>query len=192
MKKIFTILSISLMLLGCAAVLTGCNTKAEENHMTDKKVLVAYFSATGTTEKVAQKLQKATGADIFKIIPQQPYSADDLNWQNPDSRSSVEMKDKSSRPAISSKAENMPAYDVVFVGFPVWWYREPSIIDTFIESYDFSGKIIIPFATSGGSPIGNSGKNMQALVPEAKVFAGKCFPVTVEEDELQKWAEEWL
>ena len=156
------------------------------------KALVAYFSATGTTEKVAQKLQKATGADLFKIIPQQPYSADDLNWQNPKSRSSVEMQDKSSRPAISSKVNNMQDYDVIFVGFPVWWYKEPSIIDTFMESYDFSGKTVIPFATSGGSPIGNSDKNMQTLVPKAKVFEGKCFSVMTTEDELQNWAKEWL
>ena len=192
MKKYALILSFCVILAGCLVILTGCSLNTKEEIMTDKKVLVAYFSATGTTEKVAEKLAKTTGADLFKIVPAQPYTADDLNWQNPKSRSSVEMNDKSSRPAISSKVENMQAYNVVFVGFPVWWYREPSIIDTFMESYDFSGKIIIPFATSGGSPIGNSGKNMQALVPEAKVFAGKCFPVTVEEDELQKWAEEWL
>ena len=147
--------------------------------MTNKKVLVAYFSATGITEKLANTLAKATGGDIFEIKPEKPYTSEDLDWTNTQSRSSVEMKDKSSRPAISSKAENMPAYDVVFVGFPVWWYREPSIIDTFMESYDFSGKTVIPFATSGGSPIGNSGKNMQALAPDAKVFEGKCFSVTL-------------
>ena len=160
--------------------------------MTDKKILVAYFSATGTTEKVAEKLAKTTGADLFKIIPAQPYTADDLNWQNPNSRSSVEMQDKTSRPAISSKVENMQVYDAVFIGFPVWWYREPSVIDTFMDSYDFSGKAVIPFATSGGSPIGASGKNMQILAPAAKVFDGKCFSVMISEDELQNWAKEWL
>ena len=192
MKKYALILSCCVILVGCLAVLTGCSLNTKEKIMTDKKILVAYFSATGTTEKVAEKLAKATDADLFKIIPHQPYSADDLNWQNPNSRRSVEMQDKTSRPAISSKVENMQVYDVIFIGFPVWWYREPSIIDTFMESYDFSGKTIIPFATSGGSPIGNSGSNMQTLAPKAKVLEGKCFSVTVSEDELQNWAKKWL
>lgn len=191
MKKCFLILSC-FILLGCLALLTGCSANSEGKIMTNKKVLIAYFSATGTTERLAKKLQKITGADLFRIVPEKTYTSDDLNWQDDNSRSSVEMKDKSSRPVISSKVENMQDYDVVFIGFPVWWYREPSIIDTFIESYDFSGKAVIPFATSGGSPIGNSGKNMQALAPKAKVFYGKCFSVDVSEDELRKWAAEWL
>ena len=160
--------------------------------MTNKKVLVAYFSATGTTEKLANKLAKVTNADLFKIMPEQPYTADDLNWMDKQSRSSVEMKDRNCRPAIASKLDNMNEYDVIFVGFPIWWYREPSIIDTFMESYDFTGKTIIPFATSGGSPIGNSGEIMQSLAPDAKVFAGKCFPSNTPEEALKDWAEEWL
>ena len=160
--------------------------------MTNKKVLVAYFSATGTTEKLANKLAKVTNADLFKITPKQPYTADDLNWMDKQSRSSVEMKDRNCRPAIASKLDNMNEYDVIFVGFPIWWYREPSIIDTFMESYDFTGKTIIPFATSGGSPIGNSGEIMQSLAPDAKVFAGKCFPSNTTEEALKDWAEEWL
>ena len=157
-----------------------------------KKALVAYFSATGTTEKLAEKLAKVTNADLFKIVPEKPYTTEDLNWQNPQSRSSLEMKDKNCRPAITSKIENMQEYEVVFVGFPVWWYREPSIIDTFMESYDFTGKTVIPFATSGGSPIGDSGKIMQSLAPDAKVLEGKCFPVNVSENELKNRAEKWL
>ena len=102
------------------------------------------------------------------------------------------MKDKNCRPEIAFKIEDIEKYEVVFVGFPVWWYREPSIIDTFMESYDFSGKLVIPFATSGGSPIGNSGENMQKLAPDAKVLEGKCFPVNVSEDELQNRIKEWL
>lgn len=102
------------------------------------------------------------------------------------------MKDRNCRPAIASKLDNMNEYDVIFVGFPIWWYREPSIIDTFMESYDFTGKTIIPFATSGGSPIGNSGEIMQSLAPDAKVFAGKCFPSNTTEEALKDWAEEWL
>ena len=160
--------------------------------MTNKKVLVAYFSATGTTEKLAIKLAKVKNADLFTITPEQPYTADDLNWMDKQSRSSVEMKDRNCRPAIASKLDNMNEYDVIFVGFPIWWYREPSIIDTFMESYDFTGKTIIPFATSGGSPIGNSGEIMQSLAPDAKVFAGKCFPSNTTEEALKNWAEEWL
>lgn len=102
------------------------------------------------------------------------------------------MKDRNCRPAIASKLDNMNEYDVIFVGFPIWWYREPSIIDTFMESYDFTGKTIIPFATSGGSPIGNSGEIMQSLAPDAKVFTGKCFPSNTTEEALKDWAEEWL
>ncbi len=192
-KKSLLILSgIIIILLASLAVLNNFSVKAEETTMTDKKVLVAYFSATGTTEKLANRLAKVTGADLFKIIPEQPYTADDLNWMDKQSRSSVEMNDRNSRPAISSKIDDISKYNVIFVGFPVWWYREPSIIDTFMESYDFTGKTVIPFATSGGSPIGDSGKNMQQLAPKAKVYAGKCFSVTVPEDVLFNWAKEWL
>ncbi|MCY7008074.1 flavodoxin [Fusobacterium simiae] len=155
------------------------------------KILVAYFSASGVTKKVAEKLTEAVGADIFEIKPEVPYTDEDLNWQNNKSRSSVEMNDRSSRPKIASKVNNINQYDVVFVGFPIWWYREPSIIDTFMESYDFNGKTIVPFATSGMSSIGESGKIMQALVPNAKVVAGKRFPDSVKIDELKKWASEW-
>ena len=156
------------------------------------KVLVTYFSASGVTKKMAEKLAGAVGADIFEIKPEVPYTDADLNWQNSKSRSTVEMKDRNSRPAIAEKLENMNQYDVVFVGFPVWWYREPSIIDTFIEQYDFAGKTVVPFATSGGSSVGDSGKNMQELAPAAKVVAGKRFPNSVSVDELKKWASEWV
>ena len=155
------------------------------------KALVAYFSASGVTAKVAGRLAAATGADLFEIVPEVPYTKADLNWMSKKSRSSVEMNDPACRPAIASKVEDMGAYDVVFVGFPVWWYREPSIIDTFMESYDFSGKTVVPFATSGTSPIGSSGANMQRLAPGAKVAEGKRFSARVEEAELAKWAAEW-
>ena len=156
------------------------------------KVLVAYFSASGVTEKMAQKLSAAIGADLFEIVPKTPYTSADLDWTNKKSRSTIEMEDRNARPTISSRVDDISQYDVVFVGFPVWWYREPSIIDTFIEAYDFSGKTVIPFATSGMSPVGDSGRNMQALAPEAKVAAGKRFPNSVSADELKKWAAEWL
>lgn len=156
------------------------------------KSLVAYFSASGVTAKMAKKLADAIGADLFEIVPEEPYTKEDLNWMNKKSRSSVEMNGRSCRPAIRSGVENMAQYDVVFVGFPVWWYREPSIIDTFMEAYDFSGKTIVPFATSGMSGIGDSGENMQRLAKGAKVLPGKRFKNSVSSGDLKNWAEEWL
>lgn len=155
-------------------------------------VLVAYFSASGVTAKVAKNLAEETGADLFAIEPETPYTAADLNWQDRESRSTIEMNDRTCRPAIRSRLEDMSRYDVVFVGFPVWWYREPSIIDTFMEAYDFSGKTVIPFATSGGSSIGDSGKNMQALAPKAKVVKGKRLAASASGKALADWASEWL
>ena len=192
MKQPVLIILLCLIVLITSVLLIGYRVKAEEKLMTNKKALVAYFSATGTTEKLAGRLAKATGADIFEIKPEKPYTSEDLDWTNSQSRSSVEMRDKNCRPAIDSKLEDISDYEVVFVGFPVWWYREPSIIDTFLESYDFSGKIVVPFATSGGSPIGNSANNMKLLAPKATIPEGKCFSVDTPEDVLKKWADEWL
>ena len=158
----------------------------------NKKVLVAYFSANGVTAGVADKLSKAIGADLFEIKPAEPYTNADLDWTNKKSRSSVEMADKNSRPAIANKVADMSKYDVIFVGFPIWWYREPSIIDTFMESYDFSGKQVVPFATSGGSGMGNSGSIMQKLAPKAKVDSGKRFSSGVSESDLKTWAEKFF
>lgn len=120
------------------------------------KVLVAYFSASGVTEKLAKALADVTGADLFEIKPEIPYTDADLDWTNKNSRTSVEMNNSNSRPAIAKKVSNMDTYDTVFVGFPIWWYVAPTIINTFLESYDFSGKTIIPFATSGGSDLGKT------------------------------------
>lgn len=156
------------------------------------KILVAYFSASGVTKKVSEKLAKATGADLFEIVPETPYTKEDLNWMDKKSRSSVEMNDRASRPAIASKVEDMAQYDVVFIGFPVWWYREPSIIDTFAEEYDLGGKTIVPFATSGGSGLGESGMNIGALAKDAHVIEGKRFAANVSEDELKGWADAFL
>ena len=156
------------------------------------KALVAYFSAGGVTAGLAKKLAKAAGADLFEIAAETPYTKKDLNWMDKKSRSSVEMNDRSSRPAIGRKADNMDQYDTVFVGFPIWWYREPSIIDTFMESYDFNGKTVVPFATSGGSGIGDSAQNMQELAPGAKVAEGKRFSARASEAELKSWAEKYL
>ena len=153
------------------------------------KVLAAYFSAGGVTAKMAKKLADTIGADLFEITPEEPYTQADLNWMDKKSRSSVEMNDRNCRPAIRSRVESMAQYDVVFVGFPVWWYREPSIIDTFMEAYDFSGKTIIPFATSGMSGIGDSGKNMQDLAKGATVLPGMSFKNSVSSGEPKTWVQ---
>ncbi len=152
------------------------------------KKLVAYFSASGVTEKTAQKLAKAVGADIFKIKPAVPYTHADLDWTNNKSRSSVEMSNPQSRPEIASYCENMDEYDTVYIGFPIWWYVAPTIIDTFLESYDFSGKTVIPFATSGGSGMGKTVDVLKKVCPNATWKAGGIVN-RLTESELAKWAE---
>ena len=156
-----------------------------------KKALVAYFSAGGVTAKVAERLAEAVGADIFEIRPETPYTKADLNWMNKNSRSSLEMNDRACRPAMA-EVPDVSGYDVIFVGFPVWWYREPSIIDTFMESADFTGKTVVPFCTSGGSGIGESGRNMQALADGAVIENGERFSRLTSAGKLKKWAEKWL
>ena len=193
MKKIM-VFAVVVTILTCGFMLFKNNNGGEvmAESKSNKKVLVAYFSASGVTARVADRLSKAIGADIFEIKPAQVYTSADLDWTNKKSRSSVEMDDRNSRPEIANKVENMSQYDVIFVGFPIWWYREPSIIDTFMESYDFSGKQVIPFATSGGSGMGDSGSIMQKLAPNAKVDSGKRFSSGVSEKDLKDWAAKWL
>ena len=154
------------------------------------KALVAYFSAEGTTAQVAARLAQAIGADLFAIEPDIPYTRADLNWMNPKSRSTLEMKDRACRPAIRALPET-GEYDTIFVGFPIWWYREPSIIDTFAESCDFAGKTLIPFATSGGSGMGKSSEHLRALAKGASVAEGKRFSARVKEEELRAWADQF-
>ncbi len=154
------------------------------------KKLVAYFSASGVTAKLAKRLSIAVGGDLFEIIPEQPYSKADLNWNDPKSRSSVEMKEKKDfRPAISGKVNNMGQYDTIYVGFPIWWYVAPTIINTFFEQYDLTGKIIIPFATSGGSDMGNTNQELKASCKGAVLKEGKRFSSGTSESELKLWAE---
>ena len=153
------------------------------------KTLVAYFSASGVTARVAQDLASAIGADVFEIEPVERYTAADLDWRDKKSRSTIEMNDETSRPAIAGAVEDMDAYERVFVGFPVWWYVEPRIIDTFLEAYDFSGKTIIPFATSGGSGLGKAPERMQQLAPGATVLPGKVLNGRPSAGELATWAE---
>ena len=153
--------------------------------------LVTYFSATGTTARVARELAGAIGADLFEIAPERPYTPADLDWNNKSSRSSHEMADEGSRPAIAGRVDSMDAYDTVFVGFPIWWYVEPRIIDTFLETeaHDLAGKTVVPFATSGGSGLGRAPERMAALVPEATVLEGRLLNGRLDADELRAWAE---
>lgn len=153
------------------------------------KTLVAYFSASGVTKNAAEKLAKAANADLFEIKPVRPYTDADLDWTDKKSRSTVEMNDLSSRPEIANKCENMGSYDVVFVVFPIWWYVEPRIIDTFLESYDFSEKTVIPFATSGGSGLGKTAENFKKLLgANATVKDGKLLTRASETD-VSDWVK---
>ena len=159
MKHLTTILCVAIMIIGMAACAQkpqqiNNSTNQQSNNM--NKTLVVYFSATGTTKAAAQKLAKEHNADLYEITPEQPYTAADLDWRDKTSRSTLEMKDKSSRPAIKGKCENIADYDTVWIGFPVWWYTAPTIVNTFIEAHDLSGKVLNVFATSGGSDVKDS------------------------------------
>ena len=154
------------------------------------KKLVAYFSASGVTASLAKNLAAAVGADLFEIKPVIRYGKADLDWTNKKSRSSVEMNDKSSRPAVAKKLGNMSEYDEVFVGFPIWWYIAPTIVNTFLEGYDLAGKTIIPFATSGGSGMGETNEYLANSCKGAKLVEGKVLRRNACADELKKWAEE--
>lgn len=138
-----------------------------------KKTLVTYFSASGTTERTAKEIAETVGADLYEIRPVQPYTAADLDWTDKKSRSTKEMNDTNCRPEIAGTVENMEQYDTVFIGFPIWWYVEPRIVDTFLESNDFSGKTVIPFATFGGSGIGGAEMNLREHCPKADWKQGK-------------------
>ena len=151
------------------------------------KTLVAYFSASGQTAKLAKTLADVTGGDLFEIAPETAYTAADLDWMDKKSRSTIEMKDPKSRPAIAGKVADMAQYDTVFVGFPIWWYQAPRIIETFLESYDFSGKAVIPFATSGGSGMGRTVDELRKLCPNANWKAGKMVN-GVSDKALADWA----
>lgn len=154
------------------------------------KILVAYFSATGTTARVARALAEVAGADLYAITPAVPYSAADLNWHDKKSRSSLEMADAASRPAIAGELPDMAPYGAVFVGFPIWWYQAPRIIETFVRGPDFGGKTMIPFATSGGSPLGESGAILAKLCPGGRWLAGKRLDAGVTERELADWLKQ--
>lgn len=151
--------------------------------------LVAYFSASGVTAKVAETLSEAIGADLYEIEPAVPYTEKDLNWMDKKSRSTVEMNDPASRPAIAGMRDNMEDYNTVFIGFPIWWYVAPHIINSFLESYDLTGKTIVPFATSGGSEMGKTNEKLMPSCAGAKLIEGKVFNHSASHEELAAWVD---
>ena len=187
MKTKLLIVLTALMTLSLSAC-SQSNKSKDTKVMNKSKVLVAYFSASGVTRGVAQQVSEAAGADLHEIKPQQPYTDADLDWRDKQSRSTLEMQDKSSRPAITAKLQNMADYDVVFVGFPIWWYTCPTIINTFMESYDFKGKTVIPFATSGGSSIKKACDDLRAAYPAVNWKEG-CLLNGATKKDLEAWVK---
>ena len=153
------------------------------------KKLVAYFSASGSTAKLAKTLAAAADAALYEIRPETPYERRDLNWMDKKSRSTVEMQDPDCRPALADTDAPVAEADVIFLGFPIWWYREPSIIDSFLDAYDWTGKTLVPFFTSGGSDLGEGQGRIETLAKGAKVLRGKRFSARASESELKKWME---
>ena len=164
------------------------NTSAEDT-TSHSDVLVAYFSATGTTKGVAERIAAVTGGDLYEILAADPYTADDLNYNDRSSRSTSEQNDKNARPEIGSVDLSLEGYTTIYLGFPIWWGEEPRIMDTFVEKYSFEGITVIPFCTSGGSGIGRSGPNMEALAGTGTWLEGKRFSGSVSEADLQAWID---
>ena len=213
MKKTIAILLSLVMILGLAAcgnsasqteqpstedtsVESKADTNAAENSTAEvetdtesegTKVLVAYFSATNTTEGVAAHIANGLNADIYEIVPEDPYTEADLNYNDNNSRTTIEMNDPNARPAISGSVENMEQYDIIFVGYPIWWGEAPRIVSTFMESYDLSGKTIVPFCTSGGSGIGSSASNLDRLTSGATWLDGRRLNGSDSQDTVMEW-----
>lgn len=214
MKKAIAILLSLTMILGLAAcgnsasqteqpstedtsVESKADTNSAENStdmentdnqdVQDHKVLVAYFSATGTTKGVAEHIANGLNADIYEIVPEDPYTDADLNYNDNNSRTTIEMNDPNARPAISGSVENMEQYDIIFVGYPIWWGEAPRIVSTSMESYDFSGKTIVPFCTSGGSGIGSSASNLERLTSGATWLDGRRLNGSDSQDTVMEW-----
>ncbi len=151
------------------------------------KVLVAYFSATNTTQGIAEHIANGLNADIYEIVPEEPYTDADLNYNDNNSRTTIEMNDPDARPAITGSVEDMEQYDIVFIGYPIWWGEAPRIVSTFVESYDFSGKTIVPFCTSGGSGVGSSATNLEQLTDGADWLPGKRLNGSDSQDTVMEW-----
>lgn len=169
---------------------TSTNMENTDNQDTQEhKILVAYFSATGTTKGVAEHIANGLNADIYEIVPEEAYTDADLDYNDNNSRTTIEMNDSDARPAISGSVENMEQYDIIFVGYPIWWGEAPRIVSTFMESYDFSGKTIVPFCTSGGSGIGSSASNLERLTSGATWLDGRRLNGSDSQDTVMEWVD---
>lgn len=191
MKKKSKIISIMAAVVMTASLAASGSTVHAETETADSAshsdVLVAYFSATGTTKGVAEKIAAVTGGDLYEILAAEPYSDEDLNYNDSSSRSTKEQNDKSVRPESGSEELSLEGYTTLYLGFPIWWGEEPRILDTFVETYSFDGITVIPFCTSGGSGIGRSGSNMEELAGSGTWLEGERFSGSVSEEELQTW-----
>ena len=161
--------------------------ETEISNVQETKVLVAYFSATNTTEKIAEHIANGLEADLYEIVPEDPYTSADLNYNDKNSRTTIEMNDPNARPVITGSVENMEQYDIVFIGYPIWWGEAPRIVSTFMESYDFSSKTIVPFCTSGSSGIGSSATNLEQLTSGAKWLSGRRLNGSDSKDTVMEW-----
>lgn len=180
-----------LILLSVVGIVTTIGTQQKQDmnkERSNHRILIAYFSATGTTARAAEKLANATDGDLYAIVPAQPYTSADLDWNDKQSRSSVEMNDPKLRPAIKSKKENITDYDVVFIGYPIWWNLAPRIINTFIESHDLKGKTVIPFATSGGSTLAGSAAALKKNYPTLNWREGRLLN-RADEKSIRNWVD---
>ena len=184
----YKLLFALLMTVGMTTAMCAQQKQKMNSKHSNSKILVAYFSATGTTARAAEKLVEAVGGDLYPIAPAQSYTSADLDWNNKQSRSSVEMNNPKMRPAIKSKKENIGTYDVVFIGYPIWWNLAPRIINTFVENGNIKGKLVIPFATSGGSGIGNSVDELKKAYPEIRWGKGKLLN-NASEKAIRAWVE---
>lgn len=171
-----------------AILMTACAQQKQHPTQETKKALVVYFSASGVTRHAAQQLAEVAGGDLYEIQPEVAYTEADLDWRDKQSRSSVEMADLSSRPAIKGKVENLTDYDMVFIGFPIWWYTAPTIVNTFIEANDLSGKTVVLFATSGGSTIDKSAEDLKKAYPTLNWKEGKLLN-NLSKEELEAWVK---
>ena len=187
----YRFLLILLSVVGMATATDAQQRQDMNKGQSSPKILVAYFSATGTTARVAEKLANVMGGKLYAIVPAQSYTSADLDWNDKQSRSSMEMNDPKSRPAIKDTKENIADYDVVFIGYPIWWNLAPTIVNTFIESHDLKGKTVIPFATSGGSSIGNSVSTLKKAYPEIRWRDGKLLN-RASEKSIREWVDEVL